>query len=114
MPTPAPPPNTANGIVLHLVTRSPFASSALEDALRCSAQADGILLMHDAVLAAPTAVALAQHLAARFSTRRLFVLAPDLAARGMAGMKLRPGIQAVDDAGFVELACAPHASRTWS
>ena len=66
-------PRMAAGIVLHLVTRSPFASTALEDALRFSAAADGILLMHDAVLAAPTAVALPQHLAARFATRRLFV-----------------------------------------
>ena len=104
----------SNGIVLHLVTRSPFASTGLEDALRCSGQGDGILLMHDAVLAAPTAVALPQHLAARFATRRLFVLAPDLAARGMGAMKLRGGVQAVDDAGFVELACAHHASLTWS
>ena len=106
---------TTNGhIVLHLVTRSPFSSTALEDALRCAGQGDGILLMHDAVLAAPTAVALPQHLAARFATRRLFVLAPDLAARGMASMKLRTGVQAVDDAGFVELACNHHASLTWS
>ena len=101
-------------IVLHVVTRSPFASSALEDCLRSSGAADGILLMHDAVLAAPTTVALPQHLAARFSTRRLFVLAPDLAARGMGGAKLRQGVVAVDDAGFVELACSHTSSLTWS
>jgi tRNA 2-thiouridine synthesizing protein B len=106
--------NGSSGIILHLVTRSPFASTALEDALRCSAQADGILLMHDAVIAAPTAVALPQHLAARFSTRRLFVLGPDLAARGMGLMKLRGGIQVVDDAAFLGLACAHHSSLTWS
>jgi tRNA 2-thiouridine synthesizing protein B len=101
-------------VVLHIVTRSPFASSALEDALRCSAAADAILLMHDAVLAAPTAVALPQHLVARFATRRLYVLGPDLAARGLGASKLRTGVQPIDDKGFVELACAHPSSLTWS
>lgn len=100
--------------VLHLITRSPFGSSALEDCLRSAGAADGILLMHDAVLAAPISVALPQHLAARFATRRLFALGPDLAARGYAGTRLRPGIGLIDDAAFVKLACEHGASLTWS
>lgn len=100
--------------VLHFVTRSPFASNALEDCLRCAGAADGIVLMHDAVLAAPVTVALPQHLAARFTTRRLFALGPDLAARGYGSAKLRPGVGLIDDAGLVKLACEHGASLTWS
>jgi sulfur relay protein TusB/DsrH len=44
----------------------------------------------------------------------LYALAADLAARGLAGARIRQGVQIVDDAGFVALAAVHRTSVSWA
>jgi tRNA 2-thiouridine synthesizing protein B len=100
--------------MLHLVTGSPSSSAALSDALAAAGDGDELVLMHSAVLAAAWAAPLAPGVASALARARVHAMAPDLAARGLAGTELRAGIDAIDDAGLLALALRHAQSLTWS
>jgi tRNA 2-thiouridine synthesizing protein B len=85
---------------LHIVTKSPFRTDALQRCLSLVAPGDSILLIEDGVLAAnlPT---LADSLAGQ--NVDCYALSDDLAARGVSIAET--GIRLVDAAGFVKLVC---------
>ncbi len=97
--------------MLHIVNKSPGASDALAAALRL-AKSGALLLTEDAVYAATRGHPAEQSIREAASRLKIFVLAPDLEARGMAD-RLADGITQVDYAGFVDLVVEQPNCQSW-
>ena len=100
---------------LHTVNRSPFEHGALAGCLARVRPGSAVLLIEDGVLGAlaggPSAGRLA---AAAAADVEVFVLGPDLAARGIEPERLASFVGVVDYPGFVDLACRFAKTATWS
>ncbi|MBK7660612.1 MAG: sulfurtransferase complex subunit TusB [Betaproteobacteria bacterium] len=96
--------------MLHIVNKSPHERSALADCLARARAGHAVLLIEDAVVAATRGSAAT--LAAAPAGVSLYVLSPDLQARGLAG-QLAEGITAVDYRGFVDLVAAQPRVQSW-
>jgi len=99
--------------MLHTVNKSPFASSTLASCLAHALDGAAVLLIEDGVYGALAAGNFAPTLAAEAQRLRLYVLAPDLAARGFADAALVAGVEMVDYDGFVDLAATNSAVQAW-
>ena len=97
--------------MLHIINKSPLASNTLETCLNVAPGGE-ILLIEDAVYAATTGNAFAAKLNDALGRFKVYVLQPDLDARGM-GDKLLPGVNAVDYGGFVDLASSNNTCQSW-
>jgi len=97
--------------VLHVVNKSPLERSALDSCLRV-ARGGSLLLIEDAVYAACRGNAAASRLASAAERLKIYVLQPDLEARGV-GSDLVEGVTAVDYEGFVDLVVSHEASHSW-
>lgn len=93
--------------MLHIVNKSPNERNALASCLRVAQAGQALLLIEDGVIAAT-----GQGLGDAASRLKVYALAPDLAARGLAA-KLAPGITAIDYAGFVDLVAEHSTSQSW-
>lgn len=99
--------------ILHTVNKSPFQHGALSGALKHAQKGDAILLMEDGVYGALKGTIASGDIWARRVDLRFYVLAPDLAARGLAKGQLIDGLNLIDYAGFVDLVTAHKASQAW-
>jgi tRNA 2-thiouridine synthesizing protein B len=97
--------------MLHIVNKSPFQTRTLESCLRVAQPGHALLLTEDAVIAATRAVVGAA-LGAALGTLKVYVLQPDLEARGLAG-QLADGVTPVDYAGFVDLVVEQPRNQSW-
>ena len=93
---------------LHILNKSPASSDALHSCLRAVARDDCLLLIEDGVYAACAGMS-AELLSAGC---KLFVLEPDVAARGI-NRRLDPAFELVDYPGFVALAAECSAVQSW-
>ncbi len=100
-------------MMLHTVNKSPFERNALSSCLRLAKKGSGILLIEDAVYGALADNAEGKKLAAKSGDFKLYVLGPDLEARGMADKPLVDGVTVVDYGGFVDLAAEHDAVQSW-
>jgi len=98
-------------VTLHILSVSPRAGDAFAQCLRVLAPGDALLLTGDGVLAAWPGTPAAQALAARGAALGVYALDADSAQRGL--VELAPGVERIDDAGFVALACAQARSLSW-
>lgn len=98
--------------MLHIVNKSPEHARALQSCLRMAQDGHSVLLIEDAVYAATAAGAKASGLDQALKRLKVYVLTPDLEARGMAARRT-DGIEAVDYAGFVDLVCNNPTSQSW-
>jgi tRNA 2-thiouridine synthesizing protein B len=98
--------------VLHVVSGSPQGSQALIHCLARMQEGDALLLSANGVYAA-----LANSGACRWldvsPPLSVYVLAPDLEARGIAVEELWPGAERIDYEGFVDLAVRYPISLSW-
>lgn len=99
--------------MLHLVSRSPFEERAIDACLRVAAPGSAVLLYEDGVYAGVRGTGVAGRLEAAAGKIRVCVLEEDLAARGLQGATLVPGVHRVDYDGFVELAIEYDSVTTW-
>lgn len=99
--------------MLHTVNKSPFEKTTLATCLRYARDGDAVLLYEDGVYAARKASAAAVGLAAAAGRLRLFVLGPDLAARGVPADQVLDGVGVVDYAGFVDLVAENGPVQAW-
>ncbi len=97
--------------MLHIVNRSPFSDSTLDSCLNTAAGGD-VLLIEDAVYAATTGSPAADRLREAMGRFRVYVLMPDIEARGMAGCLIE-GVSPVDYGGFVDLAVGNKTCQSW-
>jgi tRNA 2-thiouridine synthesizing protein B len=98
--------------MLHIVNKSPSQTRTLESCLRLAQPGHALLLIEDGVYAATTrspAAAAVREAAVRL---KLYALAPDLEARGVAASLLE-GVTAIDYGGFVDLVAAHPATNSW-
>jgi len=86
-------------------------NSALETCLNVASGGE-ILLIEDAVYAATAGSAFEARLREALGNFKVYVLQPDLDARGM-GDKLLAGVTAVDYGGFVDLTINNNSCQSW-
>jgi len=97
--------------MLHIVNKSPADRPSLATVLRV-ARSGAILLIEDAVYAATrgsASEAMVREALARF---KVYVLTPDLEARGLADRVLE-GVTGVDYGGFVDLVAEHPNCQSW-
>lgn len=97
--------------MLHIINKSPLSNCSLDSCLRV-ATTGSILLIEDAVYAATTGNAYESKLRESMAGLQVYVLKPDLEARGLAD-RLMDGVTPVDYAGFVELTVSNKNCQSW-
>jgi tRNA 2-thiouridine synthesizing protein B len=97
--------------MLHIINKSPLCNNALESCLRAASSGD-ILLIEDAVYAATKGNAMEDRMRAAAGQIKVYVLLPDLEARGLAD-RIIDGIASVDYGGFVDLVAANKNCQSW-
>jgi len=99
---------------LHTVNKSPFDRGSLASALAHALPGDAILLIEDGVVGARAAAAkTAALIEAAMPACSLYVLGPDLAARGIPTTDVVAGMTVVDYAGFVDLVTGHDKTQAW-
>lgn len=96
-------------MILHIVSPSPYSSDALQRCLNVATAQDAVLLIEDAALALGNP---ARFLGDGIPVSRWFVLAPDLAARGIP-MPANTQATPIDYDGFVTLTTQFHKTVSW-
>ena len=99
--------------VLHIVNKSPYERDALDACLRLSRQGSAILLIEDGIYAAQKNSTAAAKLSDAAGDRKVYVLQPDLDARGIGPDRLLDGVSPVDYDGFVELTTEYDRVQSW-
>jgi len=98
--------------MLHIVNKSHTQTSSLQSCLRLAQAGSALLLTEDAIYAATRAGAGGSGLMAAMGQLKVYVLQPDVTARGMAG-QLVEGVTPVDYAGFVDLVVEHPNNQSW-
>jgi tRNA 2-thiouridine synthesizing protein B len=98
--------------MLHIVNKSHSQTNSLQSCLRLAQAGAALLLIEDGVYAATAGGAATSGIAEAAKRLKVYVLQPDVEARGMAG-KLVDGVTAVDYAGFVDLVAEHPNNQTW-
>jgi tRNA 2-thiouridine synthesizing protein B len=98
--------------MLHTVNKSPFERNAFDTCLAHVKKGSAILLIEDGVYAAMKGTAPAKKLEQLMKTIPVYVLQPDVEARGMQSRVL-DGVKMVDYGGFVDLAAEHPTVQSW-
>jgi tRNA 2-thiouridine synthesizing protein B len=98
--------------MLHIVNKSPLERNTLDSCLAAAQPGAAVLLIEDGVYAATRGNAAESKLRSASARLEIFVLAPDLEARGMAPA-LTEAVKPVDYAGFVELVVKHKNCQSW-
>ena len=99
--------------MLHIVNKSPFERSALDSCLRLAKKGSAILLFEDGVFAALKGCATTDKMSAAARDFNVFVLGPDLSARGFEQDQVVDGVTVVDYGGFVDLTVDRGPVQSW-
>jgi tRNA 2-thiouridine synthesizing protein B len=98
---------------LHTVNKSPFEKNSLDTCLGYASGGSTVLLMEDGVYAALKGTAVEPKIKSAFDSVKVYVLGPDLKARGFSEERVIEGISVVDYAGFVDLAAENAKVQAW-
>lgn len=101
-------------MILHTVNKSPFERTSLQSCLRVARGGSGVLFIEDGVIAALDGGDISATVAEAAGDKSIYVLGPDLDARGLGDSKLVDGVKVVDYAGFVDLALEYHTVQAWT
>ena len=99
--------------MLHLVNKSPFEKNSLASCLRLSSDGSSILMIEDGVYGAMKGTEIESDIVASLKGKSMYVLGPDLKARGIDETNLIDGVEVVDYDGFVKLAEAASKTQSW-
>lgn len=99
--------------MLHIVNKSPFEKKAFKSCLDHAKAGDSILMIEDAAVGAIKNSSFSDNLTNALIDKKVFVLAGDLAARGIDHNRMIEGIEAVDYAGFVDLTVENETTQSW-
>lgn len=99
--------------MLHTVNKSPFERNSLDTCLRLSKKGSAILLFEDGVYAALKGTQASAKIEGAIGDHPVFVLGPDLKARGLSAEQVIEGVSVVDYGGFVDLAVEHGAANAW-
>jgi tRNA 2-thiouridine synthesizing protein B len=98
---------------LHTINKSPFERSAFASALKHLRPGDALLMIEDGVVGARKGSAFAAVLENATRGCHVYVLSPDLAARGMKESDLIQDAKPVDYSGFVDLVTSHDRTQAW-
>ena len=98
---------------LHTINKSPFDRNSLGSCLRVISDSDAILLIEDGIYAATAGTSFADAVKAAANSHAVYVLGPDLSARGMKEDGLVEGVKIVDYEGFVDLVTEHDKVNSW-
>ena len=98
---------------MHTVNKSPFGSQSLETCIGLAKKDSDVLLIEDGVYGALAKTKHSDMLAAMLDSINVYVLGPDLKARGVEEDRIIEGIKVVDYKGFVELAVLNDKVQSW-
>ena len=99
--------------MLHTVNKSPFEKNSIHTCLRLAKKGSDILLIEDAVYAALQNTEIESDIRQAVTEHSLYVLEPDLMARGLDRDLIVEGIQIVGYDGFVDLAVNNDKVQSW-
>jgi tRNA 2-thiouridine synthesizing protein B len=99
--------------MLHTVNKSPFERNTLTACIGHALPDSAILLIEDGVIAAVSGTAHEDTLRQAMNGRKVYVLGPDLLARGLSTDKVVEGVDVVDYEGFVELTEKHDKVQAW-
>ncbi len=99
--------------MLHIVNKSPFERDALNSCLRLSTAGSAIILIEDGVYAAMKGTVESAKIEGAVSGRSVYVMGPDLKARGIEEDRIIDGVKVVDYGGFVDLTVDNGAVQSW-
>lgn len=97
--------------MLHILNKSPLENASLDSVLRL-AKSGALLLIEDAVYGATRGNAAEPKLREAMARMKVYALAPDLQARGVAD-RLLDGVATVDFDGFVDLVVEHPNCQSW-
>jgi len=100
-------------MMLHTINKSPFERNTLDSCLRLAKSGGSVLLIEDGVIAALEGNEHAAKLTKAMSDLKIYVLEPDLKARGINNKPLLDGVTTVDYAGFVDLTIEHDCVQSW-
>ncbi len=100
-------------MLLHTVNKSPFESNSLKTCLEHAKAGSGVLLIEDGVYGALNGSATEAMVREAMGRVKVFVLGPDLAARGFKADRVVAGVDVVDYGGFVDLVTDHNAVQAW-
>ncbi len=98
---------------LHTVNKSPFATQALISCLNHCKEGDTVLMFEDGVYGGLSGAGMSSMVENMGKKVALYVLSPDLAARGLDASRLIAGIKGTDYAGFVDLVAKHDRTQNW-
>jgi tRNA 2-thiouridine synthesizing protein B len=98
---------------LHTVNKSPFERTSLATCLDYAGSGASVLLIEDGVYAALAGTNVESRVKEALGSVKVYVLGPDLAARGFAPERVIEGVSVVDYAGFVDLAAEHDKVQAW-
>jgi len=99
--------------ILNTVNKSPFERNSLESCLKFANSGDPVLLFEDGVYAVLKATSAEDRIKAALDRQAIYVLGPDLKARGFSEDRVIEGVKVVDYAGFVDLAAENEKVQAW-
>jgi tRNA 2-thiouridine synthesizing protein B len=99
--------------MLHTVNKSPFDRNTLYSCLNKSKDGCAILLIEDAVYGALKGTQASDKIESALSTKKIYVLGPDLNARGYTESDIVDNVTIVDYAGFVDLVAEHDNVQSW-
>lgn len=99
--------------ILHTVNKSPFERNSLDSCLKFATSGGSVLLIEDGVYAALKGTSAEAQVKAALDSLSVYVLGPDLKARGFSDDRVIEGVKVVDYAGFVDLAAENDKVQAW-
>jgi tRNA 2-thiouridine synthesizing protein B len=99
--------------MLHTVNKSPFEKNSLETCLRLAEDNSSILLIEDGVYGALHNTSFESSIINAQKTIKLYVLGPDLKARGLDKSSLISNIEIIDYKEFVKLTVENDKVQNW-
>lgn len=99
--------------MLHTVNKSPTDKNSLGSCIRLAKAGSSVLLIEDGVYGAIKGSSQADMVSKAMQDLSIYVLGPDVKARGVAEDKLLDGIKVVDYAGFVDLVTEHETTQSW-
>ncbi|MCA0869238.1 sulfurtransferase complex subunit TusB [Seohaeicola saemankumensis] len=98
---------------LHTVNKSPFATRDLQSCLDHCRDGDAVLMIEDGVYGALAGTAVSDAVSARAGALKIYVLTPDVNARGLPEARLSDVVTGVDYDGFVDLVTSHDRTQAW-
>jgi tRNA 2-thiouridine synthesizing protein B len=99
--------------VLHIINKSPFQMNSLDSCLRLAKAGAAILLIEDAIYAAQINTGISAKIEAAIAKHNVYVLTPDIDARGINTEQLIRGVGLVGYDGFVKLTTEYAGVQSW-